>query len=149
MTKSSTEVLIFRVSVAVLAVTGLGQMPIFKRYYLADIPGLGFLADFYLLHWVHYVAAAVFLFLLLEWTAMKAALYFRQGRRPTPGELFLVPILTILVATGFLRVLKNFPSIAVSPAEAMVADIVHLVAAVFFGLTSLVLAVLRRRQARA
>ena len=149
MNKSSTEILIFRISVAVLAVTGLGQMPLYKRYYVADIPGLGFLADFYLLHWVHYVAAAVFLFLLLQWAAMKAALYFRQGRRPTPAELFLVPILTVLVATGFLRVLKNFPSIAVSPSEAMFADIVHLVAAVFFGLTSLVLAVLRRRQARA
>lgn len=149
MTKSRTEVLIFRISVAILAVTGLGQMPLYKRYYVADIPGLGFLADFYLLHWIHYAAAAVFLFLLLEWAAMKAALYFRQGRRPTLGELFLAPILTVLVATGFLRVLKNFPSIAVSPAEAMVTDIVHLVAALFFGLASLALYVLRRRQAKA
>lgn len=149
MTKSSTEILIFRVSVAVLAVTGLGQMPLYKRYYLADIPGLGFLADFYLMHWIHYVAAAVFLFLLLEWASVKAVLYLRQRRGLSLGELFLAPILTVLVATGFLRVLKNFPSIAVSPAEAMVADIVHLVAAVFFGLTSLVLAVLRRRQAKA
>ena len=26
-----------------LTLTGFGQMPIFKRYYIADIPGLGWL----------------------------------------------------------------------------------------------------------
>ncbi len=30
---------LFQSAVAVLAVTGLAQMPIFKRYYVADLPG--------------------------------------------------------------------------------------------------------------
>ncbi len=29
------------------ALTGFAQMPIFKRYYVADLPGLGWLAEYY------------------------------------------------------------------------------------------------------
>ena len=35
----------FLATVFFLTLTGFGQMPIFKRYYIADIPGLGWLAD--------------------------------------------------------------------------------------------------------
>ena len=34
----------------VMAFTGFGQMPIFKRYHVSDIPGMGWSADFYLTH---------------------------------------------------------------------------------------------------
>ena len=33
----------YLISVFFLALSGFGQMPIFKRYYIADIPGLGWL----------------------------------------------------------------------------------------------------------
>ena len=51
-----------------LILTGFGQMPIFKRYYIADIPGLGWLAQFYVTFLIHYIAATlliVFIFYLL------------------------------------------------------------------------------------
>ena len=37
-----------------LAFTGFGQMPLYKRYYIADIPGMAWSADFYITHLVHY-----------------------------------------------------------------------------------------------
>lgn len=52
-----------------MTVTGMGQMPIFKRYYIADIPGLGWLADPYTVHWVHY-AGAIALMGLGAWLAV-------------------------------------------------------------------------------
>ena len=44
--------------------TGFGQMPIFKRYYIADIPGLGWLAQFYVTHFLHYLFGTLILSLL-------------------------------------------------------------------------------------
>ena len=32
---------VYLITVFFLTLTGFGQMPIFKRYYIADIPGLG------------------------------------------------------------------------------------------------------------
>lgn len=51
----------YGISVLLLALTGFGQMPVFKRYYIADIPGLGWLARFYITHAIHYITAAIFL----------------------------------------------------------------------------------------
>jgi len=33
----------YLITVIFLVLSGFGQMPIFKRYYIADIPGLGWL----------------------------------------------------------------------------------------------------------
>ena len=48
-------------TLAVMALTGFGQMPIYNRYYMSDIPGLGWLADFYATRYVHYIGASVLL----------------------------------------------------------------------------------------
>jgi len=48
-----------------ITLSGFGQMPIFKRYYIADIPGLGWLAQFYVTHIIHYAAASVLIALVL------------------------------------------------------------------------------------
>ena len=51
-------------TIFVMALTGFGQMPIYKRYYMSDIPGFGWLADFYITRYVHYLGAAMLLALL-------------------------------------------------------------------------------------
>ncbi|MBW2050308.1 MAG: hypothetical protein JRJ09_17530, partial [Deltaproteobacteria bacterium] len=45
----------------VMAFTGFGQMPIFKRYYISDIPGMAWSADFYATHYIHYMGAILLL----------------------------------------------------------------------------------------
>jgi hypothetical protein len=44
-----------------ITLTGFAQMPIFARYYISDIPGLGWLAQFYVTHLIHYGMAALLL----------------------------------------------------------------------------------------
>ena len=60
-----------------MAFTGSGQMPIFARYYIADLPGMAWSADFYLTHYFHYLGACLFLALL----AYAALDYILSGRR--------------------------------------------------------------------
>lgn len=89
-----------------LILTGFGQMPIFKRYYIADIPGLGWLAKFYVTFFIHYVAATlliVFIFYLLT------SFYLSKKKiRLTNSGWVRVFGLTGLVSTGILLVIKNF-----------------------------------------
>ncbi len=45
----------------VLLFSGIGQLPMYQRYGLTKIPGLGWSGDFLLQLWIHYAAAAVFM----------------------------------------------------------------------------------------
>jgi len=109
----------------VMAFTGFGQMPIFKRYYIADIPGLGWSADYYVTHYIHYVGAAVLLGLLAYWIVD----FLLSGRRQfhlTRSAYVRVAFLAGIVITGIFRVLKNLPDVVFSPGFTMFIDIAHL-----------------------
>jgi cytochrome b subunit of formate dehydrogenase len=65
----------------VLLLTGIFELPVGKRYYIIDIPGLGWSADFITSLYLHYAAALVF--------AMAAMFHvFYHGLR---GETGLLP----------------------------------------------------------
>ncbi len=109
----------------VMAFTGFGQMPIFKRYYISDIPGLGWSADFYKTHYIHYLGAALLLGLLAYWIAD----YFFKGRHEfhlTASAYVRIVLLGGIVVTGIFRVLKNLPDVVFSPGFTMLIDISHL-----------------------
>ena len=78
----------YLITIFCLTLTGFGQMPIFKRYYIADIPGLGWLAEFFITHYIHYLGAILFLgfaaYMIIDYLLLK-----RKSRRMT--------------ATGYLR----------------------------------------------
>ncbi|WP_320044518.1 FeS-binding protein [uncultured Desulfobacter sp.] len=118
-----------------LALTGLAQMPIFKRYYIADIPGLGWLAAFYTTHKIHYIAAAVFL-VLLFWMATVYLLNHRKNWRPTVMGQVRLAILVMIVVTGILRTVKNLPAHGFSPIAVMAVDWIHLAAVMLLGITA-------------
>ena len=108
-----------------MGLTGMAQMPIFKRYYIADIPGLGWLAKYYMTHALHYLGAMALLALL----AYGAALYAGALRRryaPTRCTIVRVLLLSGLVTSGVIRMLKNLPDIVFSPTMTLVVDISHL-----------------------
>ena len=109
----------------VLGLTGFGQMPIFKRYYIADIPGLGWLADFYATHYIHYIGAI----LLFGFFAYAGVIYFgliRKRFHLTSAAYIRIAILALIAITGIFRVLKNLPDMVFSPLFTMVIDISHL-----------------------
>ena len=123
--------LIFRLTVFALLFTGFAQMPIFARYYLADVPGFAWTADYYLNHVLHYGLAAVLL-VFLGWRMPLA-----MKRRRTFGGLLMALCWAGVVATGLVRVMKNQPDVFFSPDFVMVVDWAHLGFVVLLGAVSL------------
>jgi hypothetical protein len=90
----------------VMAFTGFGQMPIFKRYYISDIPGMGWSADFYVTHYIHYIGAI----LLLGLVAYCILDYFLTGRREfslTASAYVRILLLSGIVITGMIGYWAN------------------------------------------
>ena len=108
-----------------MGLTGFAQMPIFKRYYIADIPGLGWLADFYFTHFLHYLGAALFLGL----SFYCATAYLLSGRRRfslSSAAYVRIALLLAIGVTGVFRALKNLPDVLFSPGFTLFIDISHL-----------------------
>ena len=110
----------------VMGLSGFAQMPIFKRYYIADIPGLGWLADFYATHYLHYIGA-ILLFILFTYSVIVYWGLIRRRYRLTGAAYVRAALLAAIAVTGVFRVLKNLPDIVFSPLFTMVIDISHLV----------------------
>ena len=111
-----------------MAMSGFGQMPIFKRYYIADIPGLGWLAQFYVTHYIHYVGAAI---LLAIGAYFVTRFFLSEGPRPRLSlyGVAQAAIMLIIVVTGALRVVKNYEGYYLSSGMIIFLDILHLAAA--------------------
>ena len=108
-----------------MGLSGFGQMPIFKRYYVADLPGLGWLAQFYITHYIHYVGAI----LLLGISAYCAVYYLADRRRELKITVYgwlQGGVLTGIVVTGALRVVKNYAGVTMSAGLIVFLDILHL-----------------------
>lgn len=135
---------VLKLSIAALAVTGFAQMPIFNRYYVSDVPGLGWLAAYYVTHTIHYVAAAVFLGLAAYGVAVFARARGAAGSVTPSGRLRLA-VVAVIIASGLLRAAKNRPDVDFPPAFVFTIDLVHLGAVVLWGLLALAATWLRRR----
>lgn len=89
-----------------LALTGMGQMPIFSRYYIADIPGLGWLGNFRITAATHLALAVLLLFLLASFATTWLGAGRARPRLTRPG-LWRVVLYPAIAGTGLLRVLQN------------------------------------------
>lgn len=122
--------------VALLGLTGMMQMPIAKRYRIAEVPGLAWLGDFWLTHRMHYLAAVVLLF-IMGYALTRWVLEWRQSWELTALGRVRALVLAGLVATGAVRVLKNLPDVNFSPNPIMLVDWAHLGLAFALGLIAL------------
>jgi len=119
-----------------LALTGMGQMPIFSRYYIADLPGLHWLGDFRMTAALHLALAAILLVVLTQ----LAVAWFGWGRlrsRLSGVVLARVVFFTALAATGLLRVFQNGSQPPIGPMEIRYLDWGHLGLAVALGIAAL------------
>jgi len=130
-------------SVITALFTGFGNMPLYGRYYVADLPGLGWSGDFFLNVNVHILAGSVLLALAVY--TLTASLLIR---RPPADRLSFSGktrglLLALTLATGVIMVLKNLPSIHL-PMTALIAfNFLHMGAAVFFMLAALIALIFR------
>jgi hypothetical protein len=114
-----------------LVLTGFGQMPIFKRYYIADIPGLGWLAEFFVTHYIHYLGAIVLL-ALIAYIAADYLILKRNARRMTASGYIRLVLLTGILVSGGLLVIRNLTGTNFSPEFIIFLDIIHLGLVVVF-----------------
>ncbi len=129
-----------------LLLSGFAQMPIFKRYYIADIPGLGWLGDFEATHLIHYGFALVFSAVVFY----RGALYVMTHRfTDHPPFLWTVKaagaaMITGIMVSGFFLVARNLPGYRFSAGVISLFDVAHLGLVLMFLLFSLAVAVFKR-----
>ena len=134
----------YLISVFFLALSGFGQMPIFKRYYIADIPGLGWLAEFFITHYIHYLAAI----LLLAFTAYMIIDYLlskRKSRRVTVTGYVRSALLAGILASGIFLVIRNLAGSNLSSDFIIFLDLCHLGLVMAFLFVSLYCLVYRKQ----
>lgn len=130
----------FLASLFFSTLTGFAQMPIFKRYYIADMPGLGWLAEFHTTYTLHYISAALFIalgvFLVVDYL-----LLHRKTLRVTLLGYARAGLLFMIAASGVLLAYRNLPGYRFSPLFVVGLDFAHLGLVVVFlmaGLAALV-----------
>lgn len=116
---------LFALTVFGLGLTGVAQMPIFSRYYIADIPGFGWLGDFVVTHVMHYVLAIAFLFLASRYAA-GYVLAWRHSHPLTASGTARTAVYAALAVTGLVRVVKNFSGVYMGEWTVLAVDWTHL-----------------------
>jgi hypothetical protein len=127
-----------------MALTGFGQMPIYNRYYMSDIPGLGWLADFFVTRNVHYMGAVILLG-VASYVGFDFILSKRRHAKLTANGWVRAVLLSAIIASGALIVIKNFPYVHFSDGLIIGLDLFHLGAAMAFLVTSLVLRIVKMK----
>jgi hypothetical protein len=116
---------VYLITVFLLTLTGFGQMPIFKRYYIADIPGLGWLAQFYVTHYIHYLAAILIL-ALVAYLIIDYLILQKKHLRLTASGYFRGTILAGILLSGILLVVRNLTGSQFGPRFIIFLDLAHL-----------------------
>jgi hypothetical protein len=116
---------VYLITVFLLTLTGFGQMPIFKRYYIADIPGFGWLAQFYVTHYIHYLAAILIL-ALVAYMIIDYLILQKKHVRLTASGYVRGAILAGILVSGILLVIRNLPGSQFGPRFIIFLDLAHL-----------------------
>ncbi|HZJ85109.1 MAG TPA: cytochrome b/b6 domain-containing protein [Syntrophomonadaceae bacterium] len=131
-------------SIFVLLFTGFGQMPMYRRYNVDTLPGLKWSSDFLITLNIHYIAAAILIFISLYYLAyllftkrwdilpkkgdVKESLIIMAAMvglaKEPDNDKFLAEqrlafavtafSVLILIITGLLKVYKNLPMVSFS-----------------------------------
>ncbi|MDI6686931.1 MAG: hypothetical protein QME06_01795 [Desulfobacterales bacterium] len=115
----------YLINVFFLILTGFGQMPIFNRYYIADIPGLGWLGEFYVTHYMHYLFVIMFLsfitYIITDYLLSKP-----KSIKITSSGYSRGVIISGIVITGGLLVIRNLRGSGFEPGFIIFLDLSHL-----------------------
>lgn len=116
---------VYLITVLFLTLSGFGQMPIFKRYYIADIPGFGWLAQFYVTHYIHYLGAILILalvtYMIIDYLILK-----KKSIRLTASGYVRGAILAGILVSGIFLVFRNLAGSRFVPEFIIFLDIAHL-----------------------
>ena len=145
-----------------LIFSGFGELPMYKRYMVTQIPGLGWAGDFFINLKIHYLAGIVFVSVMI-FHALYHGWLGHRGLVPRRGDLkasvitllsifgfgeepkshkylpeqrlaytYLGAVGLILVLTGLVKVIKNLPGVSISPVWITSMTLIHTFATIFF-----------------
>lgn len=142
-----------------LIFSGFGQMPMYERYGLADLPGMAWAADYHLTLSIHYVAGIVLVFALVlhivsaiatrrftilprrgdfAESAKIIAAMLGRGKEPESHKYlaeqrlayaFIGGNLLLVTITGLVKVFKNLPAVDLDPTLIFWTTMLHNVSA--------------------
>jgi formate dehydrogenase gamma subunit len=146
----------------ILVFSGFGELPMYKRYMVTEIPGLSWAGDYYINLKIHYLAAIVFISVMVfhalyhGWLGHRGLLprkgdvrdsaktilsMFGFGEEPKADKylpeqrlayVYLAGIGLVLVITGIFKVLKNLPGVYFFPWFVTAVTLIHTFATIFF-----------------
>jgi hypothetical protein len=105
--------------------SGFGNMPLYGRYYVADIPGFAWTRNFFVNLNIHYLSGAV----LLGLAAYLTIVYLQRGNnavRLSASGVVRVVLLGLALISGVLAALKNLPTVNLPMAGLMAVAFIHL-----------------------
>ena len=120
--KNKLTFLIYGITLFFITLSGFAQMPIFERYHISNIPGFGWLADFYVTHLVHYAFAAV----LIAWGVYRMMTGLMLKIKMDQRSFVTAILLGGLMITGVLMVIKNFSGTPFPFGVIIALDLLHL-----------------------
>lgn len=117
--------------------TGFGNMPLYKRYYIADLPGLGWTGNFYSNLYVHMVCGAVVLAISIYFT-LSYLFSKRRGATLTKSGTIRAIILALALTSGVIMAIKNLPAVHFSFQWGMAFNFLHMGMAMLFLVMALI-----------
>jgi len=139
---------LFAVSAVVTVFTGFGNMPLYKRYYIADIPGLGWSGDFFVNLYVHYAAASILLAVAV-YGAIRFMAARSEGLKLTRSGALRAVVLSMALLSGLFMAIRNLPGVSYPFALHAGLNFFHMGAAVLFAFLALGCAAARCRWLKA
>ena len=115
---------IWRILLGAALFSGFGQMPITKRYYIADLPLMGWAADFFVVSTMHYLSAALILF-MLAWRLVLSRGLLDQRWSWGPRAKWTFTLLALLIISGAFKAVRN-TGFFLPPALLVILDFMHL-----------------------
>ena len=150
------------ISGLLLIFSGFGELPMYKRYMVTQIPGLGWAGDFFINLKIHYLAGIVFVSIVV-FHALYHGWLGHQGLIPRKWDVkascktilcmlgfgeedkmekylpeqrlayaYLGGVGLVLVLTGMVKVVKNLPGVYLSPTLITSMTLIHTFATIFF-----------------
>ena len=135
---------VYLAAMTIITFTGLGQMPIMKRYYISDLPGLSWTSNFYIGLKVHYYAAIVLLFVLFYFGTGYLMNKTRTVRLSTSGAV-RIGLLAAVLISGLLLLVNNLSGVFFSQNLRIVIDLIHISAVMVFLVYALVCLIIKSK----
>ena len=129
--------IIYSATAVILVLAALAQMPLAKRYYLADIPGLAWTGNFLTSYHVFYMAAVLMTVLISYGTADFLLQKDRHMQLSTAGIIKAGSLAGLLIS-GFMKITMNASNVYFSLEYIVFVNFTYIIFTMLFLLSTLI-----------